>query len=372
MIGFMVDRLVYIIFALLFVCGTVFDLFFKNKRIKIIVLSIYLLLFFLIGVLKGQTVGLDTQKYTETYNYVSSLESPMSFLIKKFPEITFYSLMILFGNILKLPEICFWILEYGVICIFLFFTFYKQERSLFKFGVFMCLGFLMMSLSGIRQAVAISIGTFAIYNFKNHYLNKNYKKYLFYYLFSILALTIHASSIILFLLPILFLIKWDKKTFAIWVLIFIFVPSILSRIFAFVSSNIYVDYFPYNYSVSITFLLTIFLIVLLFFGYREEKFFTKILKIINYSPDGFGDDTNMIIWIVFYGLIFLSTNVFSLVIPRYSMFLYIGTIDLLFLLITGFKNKKMNYSVEIITMSFFAVYFVIRASTLGIVPYVFR
>lgn len=372
MISYLLNRWVYIAVALLFTGASVLEYFFtKKKKLLIVVLIVLLFIFFLLGILKGQSVGLDTHKYTETYIYVGSLNDPLTFIAQKFPEVIFYSFMALFACVFKSPEILFWILEYGTICIFLFFSFIKLDRPIFKLSVFMFMGFFMMSLSGIRQSISIAIGTYAIIYFIRNIEETSVKKYIIYYILTVLATGIHEASIILAVLPLLFLIKFNKKTFIIWVPLLLFLPSILSRIFSFVSSNINVYYFPYDYNVSITFILTIILLFFVFIVVRDEDFFTNIFKKFNYAQPEFDTKLNSYIWVVYFSLVFLCTNVFSLVVPRYSMFLYIGTVEIIAMLLGGIKNNYIRLALTFLTVSFFGVYFVVRASTLGIVPYVF-
>lgn len=94
------------------------------------------------------------------------------------------------------------------------YSFYKVDKEKYLIIMaFFSVSFLFLNsnINMLRQGMAISIGTIAIYNA----VSSNYLKY---FVFSLISLFIHSSAVILFLVPVLLLIK--EKQVA-WLVFFI-------------------------------------------------------------------------------------------------------------------------------------------------------
>lgn len=116
------------------------------------------------------------------------------------------------------------------------YTFYKYSRSLW-FSIFLYIGLChyFFVVSGIRQAVAIAVFNFAFYYLIN-------KKYLGFFLVTLLAAQLHSSAYTLLLLPLFSRINFNKFFFLIYTLVLVLGYFLLDQIFVVFSS-----FFP-NYA----------------------------------------------------------------------------------------------------------------------------
>ena len=161
MINYLANRSIYILIAVIFILLSIFQMFVTKKRTNIFLLISALFIFSFFGICKGQNVGLDTAGYSANYINCRNITDVKGFLMANKPEFLFFGIMYIFSNLLGLPEIVFYLFEYSFISFFLFLSFFKKENSVLKLSIMFFIGFFIMSYSGIRQTMAMSIMVFA-------------------------------------------------------------------------------------------------------------------------------------------------------------------------------------------------------------------
>lgn len=196
-------------YHLLFVILLIFSFFeFFGKSNKVIEKSLFILLLLFVTLRYGQ--GSDYFNYIYLFNHSASnfdnalLNNDFSIITQ---EISFTALSYIWLKILHFtPE--------SLTAIFSFFSFLLVWLFIKKYSLkpitsllfFYCTFYLIYPFSAIRQSICISIFIFYLIP---HLQNRRYLKY---YLLSILLFSIHYSSIILFVIPIVNLIKNYKAS----------------------------------------------------------------------------------------------------------------------------------------------------------------
>ena len=191
-------------YHLLFVILLAFSfLEFFGKNNKMIAKSIFILMLIFVTLRYGQ--GSDYFNYIYLFNH-SANNFEIAFSNRDFSiltqEIGFAFISYIWLNILHFtPEL--------LTAVFSFFSFLLVWQFIKKYSLkpitslffFYCTFYLIYPFSAIRQSVCISIFVFYLIPLLQN------KKYLKYYLISLLLFTIHYSSIILFVIPIVNLVK---------------------------------------------------------------------------------------------------------------------------------------------------------------------
>lgn len=167
--------------------------------------------------LRHVSVGSDTEQYQYRYNMSKSLMTDNNYQW----ELGYNYLNYLFHDILKL-DFQFFLLFFSLFfCVVLARFIYNYSKSpLFSFYLHLTIGFFMMSLSGIRQCIAISLCYMAFILL----LNAKEKKFLpmvFSLLIMAISFTFHNSTVIFipFLFFIYFRYRLRKKGALIWILV---------------------------------------------------------------------------------------------------------------------------------------------------------
>lgn len=370
----MVGYLPYIIFALTGVVLSIFDYVILKKNVRLILLIVNLLFFFFLAIFKGATVGLDTIAYSQMYESASAPGLDFFvFVFGKAPEILFYSFMYLFSNVLHTPEIVFSIFNYLIICFFLYLSFNKEKLALTKLNLFFFIGFFIMSFSGMRQAISISISTFAIIFLLNKKAERNAKIYFIYLAIIALAICFHSSALVLVFVPLLFFIRIRKEVVP-WPLLFLFIlPIINGQLFLYFSTIFDFEYQPFSSRTSITMVLVGFLILFYYLININNKVSSIFIKrsLINKVEY---DDTpiNEYIILAYFSCLFMTFNNVSSIIPRFSMHFYVAPVFILIALIGSIKTFKLSTIALTVILLFFAAYFIYSTPNLGLIPYVFR
>lgn len=367
MIEILKNYSVYLLIVLVLLSFSVIEFFSKKRKITIISLVAFFLFYTLIGAFRSNFVGLDTLGYSTTYYMPKEGYNLFSYAYSQKPECGFYGLVFLFNDILHAPEFIFRIFTYLIISLFLFLTFYKEKRCFLKLSLFMFLGFFIMSYSGIRQAISISILTYAITLLVKDFKKKNV---LIYFAFVILATLFHKSSVVFCILPAIFLIKVNKFNFIFVLLTVVFIPSIISSLIIFLSQYTYIHYQNVNKTISITMILTI----ILLFVYFIIHSIPPVKKLVNKLPfyktnDVDGRYFSNVFWVVFIFIVFTSCNVFSTVVPRFAMYCFIGIVFFIDLFMEELNKKNIMFLAQIFLLLFFGFYFLYSLRSLQLVPY---
>lgn len=191
----------------------------NTKKRSNILLGIIFISLFLICVLRSSSVGRDISGYELAYKMTKDV--PFS----DFNYIYYENGYLLFMKIciaLKMNFQCFLVVTYLIILfpIFIFIEKFSNDK-IFSALIYICYIIFEFDLTGLRQAIAMSIALVAFV-----ILIEKKKMYLFwYFLIILLAMTFHKSAIICFAILPLMLIK-DIK----WYSIIIFVATIISLV----------------------------------------------------------------------------------------------------------------------------------------------
>lgn len=193
-----------------------------RKKKEAIILALSLIAVFLIFALKKETVGIDIAGYKAQYElsrYKDWLDVDYVYF-----ENGYITLMKVFSK-LGISFQLYTAVIYGFICCSLYF-FIKTYSSNVTLSVlvFICYQFFLFDLSGIRQAIAMSICLFSflILDKRKHIIEIVSSAFLI-----ILAITIHQSALIFFL--VYFVKLFHKTKIHTWIYLFILVISSFLR-----------------------------------------------------------------------------------------------------------------------------------------------
>ena len=366
--------LIYILFVLVCVCSVCGELFIKNKKLNAAFFFVPLLAFFVLAILRADSVGIDTSNYRDTYNSVRSMSFSMA-MKSKFPEVAFYGLQYLFSAVFKLPSIAFDIFNYLIICVFLSLSFFKSKHRTMYVSLFLFVGFFCMSFSGVRQAMSISIVTFA-FTYYIHSKQENYAiKLVSYLLLILVAVMFHTAAVVAVIAPLFIAISFEKFQIPfVPVFVLLFLPLLLSRAFIVISGFVSVTSDisrVFDSRVSITLIGEV-IFVVLFYLIFFTKIGGKLRNKIHMTDYDFKKQDSDYIWLIILGCFWMSFNQSTTIFTRFSMFFFIGMPYFLTQISDTFE-KKSTKNVYIIGITLLmGLYFVYSTPTLGLTPYAFR
>lgn len=364
------DRIYYIIFGLIVIGLAFFEYFYKKKKAVNIAFAFVLVVYVLFATLRANSVGLDTDNYSESYYLSRNLDKAKDIISRNKPEYLYYGLATLFSHYLKLPEFYFRLFYYSIIAVCIFFSLINAEHKTFIFAIFLFLGYFIMSFTGVRQSISMAITTLAVSTFLFSKLSK-IKKYIFYYVLNIIAIGFHSSALIMLVIPLWLLVPRKKGDFIFALPILIFVPLIIKNGIYLASFYTYVQYGFASYRPSITYILTTLLVIVFYIFAANTKlsnFLNNKFKKIKFSYTDLDDKIMMIILI---SLAFLSTNVFSVVVTRYAMYFYLIVAYFIYKFVDCFQDKKLKIVAYSSILTFFFLYFLYSLPPLGLLPYKF-
>lgn len=329
----------------------------------LIILGVYALL----GILRGPNVGLDTSNYSRMY-INCRVVSFWSFLWDGKPEFLYFGLTYIFSN-LYLPEICFYILEYGLIGLFLFLALWKEDHSCLILLVFFFFGYMAFSYTAMRQAIAVSVLTYAFSRLWRVQDEIKIKDIVIFYVFAIIAIMFHKTAFVALPLPILF--KFNlKKNFVLLPLLFLCVlPFFSGQITVFISQVLTQDaYDPISsrFSISLIFAVIIFIAYVILVLYTPKPLERYILHNNELTKK------NQIIFDLFYAYcLFICFNSSSQIYSRLGMYFSVGLALIVANMAEAIKSTKLRISFSTIAVFCVACYFIYSCSNMGIVPYEF-
>lgn len=203
-------------------------------RTRSLSMDVFMLMLLFLLAFRGVTCGIDTRQYLNLYEQYSARD--FLSLFNDYQHEVGYKLInklvdVIFGNFQFLLIIT------SIICVCPLWYFYKKESdiSLLTIALFLTVAPFVMFFSGIRQALAISMGVFAWYAAKN-------KKIVLFIAVILLAMQFHTSAMVLFALYPLYHLRITKRW--LWFVI----PSILvvyffrKPIFSFLMSFLWKEY----------------------------------------------------------------------------------------------------------------------------------
>ena len=375
--------IIYLVFFSVFFLGeTLPELFLRNhlkaKRISEAVFGGVLLMVF--SGIKGVSVGRDTINY---YNFYVSLKN-VNFWT--FPSSGFeegFVLLCKIGAKVGLPFWLFSFLLYFLIYSSLSFSIYKNSASIpFSFLIFFCSGFFVFNLSGLRQALAISMILMAFEILKR----SNFWSVILFIIIVLLAFTIHRTSIV-FLVALLgkkvnLTMKSTVLVIPLLLLIFFLSPKLYEAGFYLYGKS---TYFPTTSEGGGQFLLyLVFLIASIFISEKEisAPFFNslngKFTKKKGLNLDCFDsiDErfSGQYTFLFLFGVLFQSFSLASPVFPRMGLYFSIFQIFVIPIALKqipkGFSKFVLSFSV-ILFYIFFFYFYSLRTNSLDILPYSF-
>ena len=166
-------------------------------------IDIFMFLFLLLLAFRGLQCGADTRQYLRLFNEYSS--QPVSAMLSSYDDEFGYILLNkLISGVTRNFQVL--LLVTSVICVYPLWYFYKRESETQLLTIVLFLGVVpyMMYFSGIRQAIAISLGIPAWYAARS-------KKLFRFAMFVFLAMQFHVSAFMLLLIYPLYHAKITKR-----------------------------------------------------------------------------------------------------------------------------------------------------------------
>lgn len=210
---FFTENINFLLFSSIILC-IYWILVLLSSLIKDSSLRFYFLLFgsFLFSFffcLRDPSIGSDSVNYASLVTNPGQLKQN----IEPFFKFLAYMVRVLGGN-----EYIFFFLISFIINTSLIKAFYNLNKINFSFYYLLFITsflFINMNMNILRQGVAIGLSSLAI----SYFFNKNYYKFLFLSLLSILS---HLSGVIIFILPIFYSINLSPKKIALFFLLLTF------------------------------------------------------------------------------------------------------------------------------------------------------
>lgn len=315
----------------------------KNKISENIFLTLAAFLLMIIVSLRNLSFGTDTLVYVEKFRKYNLIEfSQIIDYLNKIDEKdkTFY-LLVRILNLFSLEESLIVVLFSILFLTSTFWMIYKySNNSLISIILFICLGYLFFSLTGLRQTFAL---TFIIFSYKYLRERKMYK----FIILVLLASLFHSTALVFLIAYPLVYLKLGIKHLVVLISASLINILFNSQIYSLLKNFIFNEQYEYylnneeslNYS-GFLIQLSIFLFCLIF----KKVILTK-------SPEN----------ITFYNLIFIglifqlfATNI--AVVFRISLYFSIFSIILFSNVISSFKDVYIRILVNLIVIVILIMY----------------
>lgn len=211
--------------------------------------------------LRASTVGIDLQNYIVRYN-----SSP--YMLDLPTERGYTYLNYFFQHIIHVPFQAFLFFLSSITCLSLFFLFIKFSKDItFSLILYITIGAFTMSMSGIRQTLAVAITWLSIYFIEKRNL-------LFFSFLVLLASSIHNSAVIFFVAYFLWGFRLSKMQCFILLAIslsFFYARFLLNPLIVFLQPSKY-EGFGLNDNYNINFLVLLVAISIPFFCYIYQEY----------------------------------------------------------------------------------------------------
>lgn len=289
---------------------------------------------FLLMALKDYSVGTDTIRYLERYELTNQSMDRMDEY-----EPGFYYLI----------RFCkFWGMDYRLFSALCYLIIYSlttlfiikfSERPIYSYLLFITIGIFGFSISGLRQALAVSICYLAVY------LLFYKKDFIFSTILFYLSGTIHFSARIGFLYLIIYLIasivkNINKKLVALLMILpviaLIFNTSIINQLIILDQSIRYEAYYDDDHKVNIV---SYFIIPYLMFLYASYSYINS-----NKSKDSFEQKKFAFLYIC--SLIYAITAGISIAMPMTSRFLFYFSLPTLVFITNSIERQKFRFNAK--------------------------
>lgn len=307
-----------------------------------------LLPFFVMLALKGDGVGADTDQYTRMFE-----ATQVGLFDKYYDRIEggYRLFLIILTKIFDHPQWQYIIFAVFVLIVFIYFLERNSCKPEWFVLMFLALNLYAFYMTGIRQAIAMTICLLAYEKIKE-------KKLIWFLLLVGLAMTFHMAA--MFFLPAYFIahLKTTKAKIPLYIVVFIVAAIYNEELFMFAG-----DAFELEYGIEETgngyvmiglmFIVTVlsFLRLKTLIAYNENNKYLIQLNVVH-----------MGLWML---------RLFSRTAERPTMFYTFFTILLIEQLIMSIKNKETRAIVNVCVTGFATLYFFYRLPGMGITPYYF-
>ncbi len=205
--------------------GTISNQGSKVKGISISRITIIALctLLFIIIAFRGVSVGTDTASYYHEYLSLNSFSPPRSFI--EFIKNEYgYTLIVFIFKSLRFSWLLFQIF-YAFLLSFSIGLFIRRfsQNILVSFILFITIGVFPMFLTGLRQSIAIA---FILISF----VLAQKKHFIISFIFLVLSFSVHYTSLVCIIIPIVYLLSFVKKKKFLIVAVSLLIP-IIARFF---------------------------------------------------------------------------------------------------------------------------------------------
>ncbi|MDD4110977.1 MAG: EpsG family protein [Clostridia bacterium] len=378
--------IIYFIFLIIIILSGIISLLVakKNKMIaKIFLVAICGLSLYFLSSLKSINVGRDTYQYYAAFVKISS-ESWNS-LNYNGMEWGYVLINKIFSSLnASFQQFLFFV--YAVVYIPICIVLYKISKNpLFSVLMFVAL-FLSFELSGIRQAMAMSLCSLAYYLFSS----KKIVKIIFAILIVLISYFFHSSSIIVFVLFGLSYIKFQKKYLVFIIPLLIISFFISTSVFQTIYFSLYnASYMPGDYGGGGMFFAYVLIFVALayfqknnyvsnFINSKTETLDQRHPKLSNIGGE-FSNHNNSFynngaIWAFMLTCFLQSFCLVNQVFPRYGFYFTLVGIMAAPEMIETFNSKILKVSltsIAVIGLSVLFIVYAILGNQLDIVPYEF-
>lgn len=203
---------------------------FKGKDKRQNVIEFFLIILFLLLALRHSTIGNDTLTYLNEFDSISWMSWEQ--IMKLEWEIGFVTISKLISIFVAERQLYLMILSLLIVAPILYVYSKNSEYPVLIIAIFLILPTFTMMFSGLRQAIAISIGLMVFESTKR-------RRLILSLLLVFLAMTFHKSAFMLFLVYPVYHMRIGKKTIPIIVGVFLTVFFFNKQIFAFFENMVY-------------------------------------------------------------------------------------------------------------------------------------
>ena len=338
----------------------------NTKKRSNILLGIIFISLFLICVLRSSSVGRDIVGYEDAYKMTKDVPfSDFNYIYYENGYLLFMKICI----VLKMNFQCFLVVTYLIILfpIFIFIEKFSNDK-IFSALIYICYIIFEFDLTGLRQAIAMSIALVAFVVL----IEKKKMYMLWYVLLILLAMTFHKSAIICFAILPLMLIK-DIKWYAIIIVVATIVSlSLRSTLFPFIKQLFDKDSFNTNAALHIganvifMVIMAAYFLYVLNIGEKESGFNWEFYN-------GIFIENNKLLYKIFLIGVLLAIFFGNETTARSFMF-FAQSLIILLPNTLFYLEKKSSIILRMLFVAFFVYFFVTNtliANNFDIVPYKF-
>lgn len=344
--------MVYLLLLLYcFFCAVVY------KKQKTELTKIHLALLFLFTVLLfglRYRVGVDTMRYIDHYKEVKDI---FSLSLRDFQETDFAPLFVLLFSICKtFGSFTFFQFVHAIVLnsiLFLFIKKYSINPFLTIFFYFIAVG-LYFNTEILRESLAVAV-------FLLNYKNVEKKRWLRYYLLSIISIGFHYSAIITLIVPLFSRLKFNRKVI---LFVALYIALVFLMMFYIQNSGIPIELLAYRYSSQIDFKETQTITIAYYIGVLIKGVIFPLIVMFCNRKYKIVDNSNFEAMVILFSIVSATCVAYPLIFDRFSnyfVFFFLVSIA------NCFSTVKFSRSIVGVTlfvlMSVFFIYFNVKKGT---------